>query len=197
LHDILRRRGKRTVAFSVNMPPRNPRDFDSRRSEVWWAAREELEAGLWDLDAADEELAAQLTAPRWHVDGRGRIHVETKDELGKRGDQFAGPGGRGDHGAVWSSSDRRWRGVPSRRGRGEDDEWCRVHYWRSTEEASVSDDRCTCPPDTGEVLGTRIPCVVHPERERRVEELLAGVELRPRVATTPDFAAQFVRDVRR
>jgi hypothetical protein len=85
LHDILRRRGKRTVAFSVNMPPRNPRDFDSRRSEVWWAAREELEAGLWDLDAGDEELAAQLAAPRWHVDGRGRIHVETKDELGKRG----------------------------------------------------------------------------------------------------------------
>jgi hypothetical protein len=85
LHDILRRRGKRTVAFSVNMPPRNPRDFDSRRSEVWWAARQELEAGLWDLDDADEELAAQLTAPRWRVDPRGRIHVETKDELAKRG----------------------------------------------------------------------------------------------------------------
>jgi hypothetical protein len=61
----------------------------------------------------------------------------------------------------------------------------------------VSDDRCTCPPDTGEVLGTRIPCVVHPERERRVEELLAGVELLPRVSITPDFAAQFVRGVRR
>jgi hypothetical protein len=24
-------------------------------------------------------------APRWHVDGRGRIHVETKAELAKRG----------------------------------------------------------------------------------------------------------------
>lgn len=85
LHDMLRRRGKRVVAFSVNMPPRNPRDFDSRRSEVWWAAREELEAGLWDLDEADDELAAQLMAPRWRPDSRGRIHVETKDELGKRG----------------------------------------------------------------------------------------------------------------
>lgn len=85
LFDLLRRRGKRVVAFSVNMPPRNPRDFDSRRTEVWWAARQELEAGLWDLDEADEELAAQLAAPRWRIDGRGRIHVETKDELAKRG----------------------------------------------------------------------------------------------------------------
>lgn len=76
---------RRVVPFSVNMPPRNPRDFDSRRSEVWWSARTELESGLWDLDRDDEELAAQLMAPRWRIDGRGRIHVETKDELAARG----------------------------------------------------------------------------------------------------------------
>jgi hypothetical protein len=69
----------------VNMPPRKPRDFDTRRSEVWWSAREELADGLWDLDEDDDELAAQLQAPRWHVDHRGRIHVETKAELAKRG----------------------------------------------------------------------------------------------------------------
>lgn len=78
-------RPRRVVAFSVNMPARKVRDFDGRRSEVWWAAREELEAGMWDLDEEDDELAAQLQAPRWLVDGRGRIHVESKDELAKRG----------------------------------------------------------------------------------------------------------------
>jgi hypothetical protein len=76
---------RRCVPFSVNKPPRQPRDFDTRRSEVWWAARDELIAGLWDLDPADEELAAQLAAPRWTTDHRGRIHVETKEEMAKRG----------------------------------------------------------------------------------------------------------------
>jgi hypothetical protein len=83
--DMLRRKGRRVVPFSVNMPPRLPRDFDTRRTEVWWAARQEMEDGLWDLDEGDEELAAQLMAPRWKPDNRGRIHVETKDELAKRG----------------------------------------------------------------------------------------------------------------
>lgn len=78
-------RPRRVVPFSVNMPPRNPRDFDSRRSEVWWSARQELESGLWDLDEADEELSAQLMAPKWRVNHRGQIHVETKDELAARG----------------------------------------------------------------------------------------------------------------
>jgi hypothetical protein len=76
---------RNVIPFSVNMAARQPRDFDGRRSEVWWGARGELEAGMWDLDEGDDELAAQLMAPRWWIDGRGRIHVETKDELAKRG----------------------------------------------------------------------------------------------------------------
>jgi hypothetical protein len=78
-------RPRMVVPFSVASPAREPTRFDGRRSEVWWAAREELESGLWDLDPADEDLAAQLTAPRWRVDHRGRIHVESKDELAARG----------------------------------------------------------------------------------------------------------------
>lgn len=83
--DQLRRRGRRVVPFSVNTPPRRARDYDTRRSEVWWSAREELSDGMWDLDEEDDELAAQLQAPRWRVDHRGRIHVETKEEMAKRG----------------------------------------------------------------------------------------------------------------
>jgi hypothetical protein len=79
------RQSRRVLPFSVNQSPRRPRDFDSRRSEIWWSAREELEDGMWDLDEEDAELVGQLTAPRWHVDHRGRIHVETKDELARRG----------------------------------------------------------------------------------------------------------------
>jgi hypothetical protein len=76
--------GRRTIAFSVAGRAQNPRDFDTRRSEVWWTARQQLEKGLWDLDEDDDELAAQLMAPRW-APRMGFIHVETKEELAKRG----------------------------------------------------------------------------------------------------------------
>jgi hypothetical protein len=91
VHDLIRRGmpdlglpGRRTIAFSVAGKAHNPRDFDSRRSEVWWTARTQLEAALWDLDEDDDELAAQLMAPRW-APRMGFIHVETKEELAKRG----------------------------------------------------------------------------------------------------------------
>jgi hypothetical protein len=93
--DILRRgmvgelgevgRARTVIPFTASGNARQPRDYDTRRTEIWWAARQELEAGLWDLDEEDDELAAQLQAPRWRVDGRGRIHVETKEELASRG----------------------------------------------------------------------------------------------------------------
>ncbi|MCA1571656.1 MAG: hypothetical protein LC798_15350 [Chloroflexi bacterium] len=77
--------GVRAVPFSSSGPARRPERFDSRRSELWWGAREALERGEWDLDPADDVLAAQLQTPRWWIDGRGRIHVETKKELAARG----------------------------------------------------------------------------------------------------------------
>lgn len=76
---------RRAVPFSAAGPARRPDRFDSRRSELWWEARLALERGEWDLDPEDEPLAAQLQMPRWWVDGSGRIHVETKKELAKRG----------------------------------------------------------------------------------------------------------------
>jgi hypothetical protein len=83
-YDGLRALKINAVPFSAAGPARRPERFDSRRSELWWDARKALELGEWDLDPADEVLAAQLQTPRyWTV--RGRIHVETKDELKRRG----------------------------------------------------------------------------------------------------------------
>jgi hypothetical protein len=91
VHDLVRRGlpdlgliGRRTIAFSVAGSPQNARDFDTRRSEVWWTARWAMEKGLWDLDEGDDELALQLAAPK-HWLKRGVFHVETKEELAKRG----------------------------------------------------------------------------------------------------------------
>lgn len=76
------------AAFTAGGSPRanhpSKLSFDTRRSELWWDARMALENGEWDLDEADDVLAAQLQTPKfWQV--RGHIHVETKKELAKRG----------------------------------------------------------------------------------------------------------------
>jgi hypothetical protein len=91
VHDMIRRglpdlglTRRTTIAFSVAGSPQNPRDYDTRRSEVWFTARFALDKGLWDLDEADDELAGQLMAPR-HYLKQGVFHVETKEELAKRG----------------------------------------------------------------------------------------------------------------
>jgi hypothetical protein len=91
VHDLIRRgfpdlglSARCTVEFRMSKQPHNKRDFDTRRSELWWTVRQVLEKGLWDLDEADDELAAQLMAPRW-APRMGVIHVESKQELEARG----------------------------------------------------------------------------------------------------------------
>jgi hypothetical protein len=76
--------GRRAIPFMVSSLAHNKRDFDTRRSEMWWTVRSSMENGLWDLDEEDDELAAQLMAPHW-TPRMGVIHVESKAELEKRG----------------------------------------------------------------------------------------------------------------
>jgi hypothetical protein len=59
--------------------------FADRRSESWWNFREDLADGYIDLDPADDDLADQLQKPRWSTDSKGRIKVESKKEMAKRG----------------------------------------------------------------------------------------------------------------
>jgi len=63
----------------------NPKAFKNRRAEAWWTFRELMEDGLVDLDPEDDILAAQLGSIKWGVDSAGRIWLETKDDLKKRG----------------------------------------------------------------------------------------------------------------
>lgn len=85
VYDQLRAQGVRAVPFTMAGKVKEPRRFADRRSEMWWSYRELMEEGLTDLDPEDLDLAAQLMQPRWTLDGRGRIKVETKDEMRKRG----------------------------------------------------------------------------------------------------------------
>lgn len=83
--DHLREDGYDVHPFSYGDPAYDKTRFVNRWSEMWWSFREEMQEGLIDLDPADDDLAAQLQRPKWSLDSRGRIVVESKKELAKRG----------------------------------------------------------------------------------------------------------------
>ena len=85
VYDQLIAQGVRAVPFTMAARVLEKERFADRRSELWWAYREMMEAGEVDLDPDDLDLAAQLQQPRWRLDARGRIRIETKDEMRKRG----------------------------------------------------------------------------------------------------------------
>lgn len=79
--DQLRAQGFEVVAFKGGEQAHRPLDFPNRRSELWFEAAAQLE----DIDLDDDEqLAADLTAPRYSYDLKMRRVVERKDETKKR-----------------------------------------------------------------------------------------------------------------
>ncbi len=58
--------------------------FVNRRAEWFWSLRERFQAGDIAIPP-DEELAAQLSSIKYKFDSRGRIQIEGKDEMRKRG----------------------------------------------------------------------------------------------------------------
>lgn len=60
--------------------------FENRRAEAWWGMRERLDPSTGSKVALpdDDELIGELAAPRWKPTSRGRVLVESKDEIRKR-----------------------------------------------------------------------------------------------------------------
>lgn len=79
--DRLRELGVPVSGFSGGAAARVAADYPNRRSEAWFAFAERLPE--LDLDG-DERLAADLLAPRYSLDSRGRRVVEAKSETKKR-----------------------------------------------------------------------------------------------------------------
>lgn len=79
--DRLREQGYHVTAFRAGEAARDRRAYPNRRSEHWFDAAHKLPT--LDLDG-DEQLAADLLAPRYKLDSQGRRVVEPKDETKKR-----------------------------------------------------------------------------------------------------------------
>lgn len=83
--DRIREQGYPVAALVGGSSPRDRDMFKNARSEWWWNLRLLFEEGSIDLDPADEDLAAQLVAVKYKIDSRGRIQVESKEDMAKRG----------------------------------------------------------------------------------------------------------------
>jgi hypothetical protein len=79
--DRLREVGYTVEAFNGGTAAHEPELYPNRRSEAWFTFAEAL--GGIDLDP-DAQLAADLVAPRYSLDSRGRRVVEAKDITKRR-----------------------------------------------------------------------------------------------------------------
>ncbi|MFY7962524.1 MAG: hypothetical protein ACOVVK_20775 [Elsteraceae bacterium] len=84
--DRLREQGLPAFGVNVARPAQERERFVNRRAELWWALRERFVEGEIALDPQAKELAAELTGLRWSVDSRGRIAVESKEAMRRRGE---------------------------------------------------------------------------------------------------------------
>ena len=65
--------------------PRDYATFSNCRAEWYWNFREMLERGELDLDPEDEDLLSELAGMQFKIDTRGRIIIESKEDMKKRG----------------------------------------------------------------------------------------------------------------
>lgn len=73
------------IPFNGGDPAFDDRRFRNRRAEAYWKLREMGENNEVDLDAFDEPLSAQLTVLKWAIDRKGRIFLESKEDMRRRG----------------------------------------------------------------------------------------------------------------
>lgn len=66
--------------------PAQPGRFLNARAEMWWNGRMLVENGKLDLTQAMDthSLIAEMTAPKWSLNSRGKIQIESKDDIRTR-----------------------------------------------------------------------------------------------------------------
>jgi hypothetical protein len=76
------------IAINVSERPKDQTKFRNQRAEMWWNARSLLQPkdGKQDLFLdVDRQVLAQLAGPEYKSDSSGRIQIESKIDMKKRG----------------------------------------------------------------------------------------------------------------
>ena len=73
------------VDVNVSRSATDKNRFLNERAELFWNLRERFEKGDIDIDPRDEDLAVQLAEMQYTIDSRGKIKIESKDEMRRRG----------------------------------------------------------------------------------------------------------------
>jgi len=87
VYDRLKELGFNVIAINVaEVPYEFPQKYKRLRDELWGKMRDWLEARrgkIWDNE--DMDLSAQLSGPKYKVTSDGKIQIESKDDMKKRG----------------------------------------------------------------------------------------------------------------
>jgi hypothetical protein len=81
--DRLRQLGRSVTDVAFGGAATDPTRFVNRRAEMYWGLRDGLEKGTVALPE-DDEVVADLSAIRYTFDQRGRIALESKDDVRAR-----------------------------------------------------------------------------------------------------------------
>lgn len=85
VYDRLSEENEPVFAMVASGRPHDYTTFANCRAEWYWNLREVLERGELDIDPEDEDLLSELASLQFKVDSRGRIQIESKDDMKKRG----------------------------------------------------------------------------------------------------------------
>ena len=85
VYDRLSELGLDVAPLNASESPIDKERFVNARAEWYWNLRESFEAGEVDIDEDDDQLVSQLGAIRWDITSKGKILIESKDDMRKRG----------------------------------------------------------------------------------------------------------------
>ena len=85
VYDRLRELRYPVGGFMGSQKAFNSERYANRRAEVYWEFKDGLEADIFDLDPDDLKLMKQLSEIKYHLNSRGQIVIESKEDMKARG----------------------------------------------------------------------------------------------------------------
>jgi hypothetical protein len=87
VYDSMARNGMPVIEFRGGRKPFDQKRFVNRKAEVFWTFKVMCEDGEVDLPAhgEDDDLISQLGSIKWSLDSKGKIGIESKEDMKKRG----------------------------------------------------------------------------------------------------------------